>query len=143
MSCAAKEAGAGVRFRTSVLERLVAEARAGAPLEVCGILAADADGIVVAAFPLTNVAASETYYSIDPAEQFAAYRQSRDEGLEAIGAYHSHPASPARPSATDIAEAHDPEGLYVIVSLAATPDVRAWRIARGTATEIDIEPTEG
>lgn len=104
-----------VRFRVSVLEQLMTEARAGAPFEICGILAADVDGIVVAAYPLTNVAASETYYSIDPGEQLAAYQHFRDAGLEAIGAYHSHPASPARPSATDIAEAYDPDGLYVIV----------------------------
>lgn len=131
-----------VRFRTTVLERLVREARSGAPLEVCGVLAAE-DGTVVGVYPLRNVAASETYYSLDPAEQFAAYRQARDEGLDVVGAYHSHPASPARPSDTDIAEAYDAEGLYVIVSLAETPDVRAWRIADGVATELDIEPTEG
>lgn len=131
-----------VRFRTSVLERLVAEARAGAPLEVCGVLAADGEG-VSAVYPLTNTAASETYYSLDPEEQFAAYQQARAEGLDVVGAYHSHPASPARPSETDIAEAHDPGGVYVIVSLAATPDVRAWRIADGVTTEVEIEPTEG
>lgn len=131
-----------VKFEPAALERLVAEARAGAPIEVCGVLGADGD-VVSAVVPLTNVAASETYYSIDPAEQFAAYRLVRDEGLSVIGAYHSHPASPARPSETDIAEAYDPGGLYVIVSLADTPDVRAWRIADGVATEVDIEPTEG
>ena len=58
-----------------------------------------------------------------------------------VGAYHSHPRSPAVPSATDIAEAVPGAFLYVIVSLALPdrPDVRAYRIVSGASSEVAIE----
>ncbi|MBI5232042.1 MAG: M67 family metallopeptidase [Coriobacteriales bacterium] len=126
----------------ALLEQLHAQANADAPLETCGILAGT-DGEVSALYPVRNAAASATYYSIDPAEQFATYTTIRESGAEVIGVYHSHPASPARPSATDIADAHDPEALYLIISLLGEPTVRAWRIAEGVTDEVTIEPTEG
>jgi [CysO sulfur-carrier protein]-S-L-cysteine hydrolase len=52
-----------------------------------------------------------------------------------VGIYHSHPRSPAEPSQTDINLAHYPHWLYVIVSLAGEPNVRAWRIADGKVEE--------
>ena len=53
--------------------------------------------------------------------------------------YHSHPRSAAEPSQTDINLAEYPDYLYVIVSLAGEPDVRAWRIADGKVTEEEVE----
>ena len=53
-----------------------------------------------------------------------------EEGYE-VGVYHSHPRSPAEPSQTDINLATYPHWLYLIVSLAGDPEVRAWRIADG------------
>ena len=52
--------------------------------------------------------------------------------------YHSHPRSPAEPSQTDINLAHYPHWIYLIVSLAAEPDVRAWRINDGHVSEEPI-----
>jgi proteasome lid subunit RPN8/RPN11 len=78
-----------------------------------------------------NLHAQATRYLIDPADHFAAIRSARADGLEVIGAYHSHPTSAAIPSATDIAEADSgADFLYVIVSL-LDDDVRAYRIDAG------------
>jgi len=128
-----------VRIGQTVIDQLIAHARGDAPLEACGYLAAR-DGVVVALFRLRNVDASAEHFSFDPAEQFSALRQMRAAGLRMRAVYHSHPASPARPSAEDIRLAYDPALYYVIVSLAqAEPDVKAFAIRGG---EVLAEPLE-
>ncbi len=128
-----------MRIGQTVIDQLIAHARGDAPLEACGYLAAR-DGVVVALFRLRNVDASAEHFSFDPAEQFSALRQMRAAGLRMRAVYHSHPASPARPSAEDIRLAYDPALYYVIVSLAqAEPDVKAFAIRGG---EVLAEPLE-
>ncbi|HEY3317981.1 MAG TPA: M67 family metallopeptidase [Coriobacteriia bacterium] len=127
----------------SLLDTLVAYALDGLPNEVCGILGGK-DGRVERVLPLTNAAASPEFYEVIPEEQLAAYADLYDAGLVALGVYHSHPASPARPSATDVALAHDPAAVYAIVSLQdrSNPEVRAYRVRDGEVTEIAITKTE-
>jgi len=76
-------------------------------------------------------------YSLDPASLLAAFNAA-EEGY-GVAIYHSHPRSAAEPSQTDINLAEYPEYLYVIVSLAGEPDVRAWQIADGKVTEEAVE----
>lgn len=127
----------------SVLAEIVEQARRGAPLEICGLLAGSGE-TVVRAYQLTNVTGREDYYTADPFEQMAVFRTLRDEGLESLAIYHSHPASPARPSAEDIANANDPDVAYVIVSLLepASPVTKAFSIRDGESREIPIDTTE-
>jgi proteasome lid subunit RPN8/RPN11 len=125
-----------MRIRRAVLEAMVAHARAEAPLECCGLLLAGTD-VIDECRPAVNLRRSTVAYQVDPRDHFAAIRDARRAGRQVIGAYHSHPASPAVPSATDIAEAYDAQFFYVIVSLAPPdPDVRAYRIQNGTVTEV-------
>ncbi len=120
-------------------DAIVHHARREAPLEACGYLA-EKDGIVVQHFPLTNADASEEHYSLKPEEQFAALRQMRAAGLTLRAVYHSHPASPARPSAEDIRLAHDPGISYVIVSLLNGEEhMKSFRIAGGTVATEEME----
>ncbi len=73
-----------------------------------------------------NLDARPTRYLIDPESHFAAIRTARSEGRDVVGAYHSHPASPPVPSATDVAEANSgSDFLYVIVSL-IDEEIRAY-----------------
>ncbi len=124
-----------VRILPRVIDAIIDHARRDAPLECCGLLAARG-GIIDEAIPARNLKASPIVFLIDPADHFAALKRTRAEGREIVGAYHSHPRSPAVPSATDLAEAHYEEFLYVIVSLAgATPDVRAYRLVPGPRFE--------
>ncbi|MBI4396613.1 MAG: M67 family metallopeptidase [Elusimicrobia bacterium] len=124
-------------IRPNIVEEILAQARQAAPIEACGYLA-EKDGVVVRLHKLTNVDASPEHFSLDPAEQFAAVRAFRSEGLKLRAVYHSHPASPARPSAEDIRLAFDPSLSYVIVSLMdATPVFKSFKIQNGS-----VEPEE-
>ena len=118
---------------------MAGHAKKEAPLEACGYLAAK-DGMIAALYALTNIDKSGEHFSFDPKEQFAAVRDARTKGLEICAVYHSHPASPARPSEEDIKLAHDPQMLYVIVSLAQErEDVRAFRIKNKSVEPVALE----
>jgi len=122
-----------------VLDAVVAHARAEAPNECCGLLLGRA-GAIDEALPARNVRRSPAAFQVDPVDHFAAIRRTRAEGREILGAYHSHPHSAALPSATDIAEAHYPEFLHLIVSLAGpAPEVRGYHIRSGEAVEGELE----
>lgn len=109
---------------------MLAHAREDAPRECCGLLIGKGDS-VVRSVRAKNLDTQDTRYLIDPTDHFRAIRGARAEGLDVIGAYHSHPSSAPIPSATDIAEATSgAEFLYVIVSLIGD-DVRAYRMDAG------------
>ncbi|MFH7319309.1 M67 family metallopeptidase [Desulfurivibrio sp. D14AmB] len=121
-----------------VITALLAHGRRDEPNEACGYLAAR-DGVVCRHFELTNIDAAPDHYTMDPAEQFAVIRQIRAEGLQLVAVYHSHPATPARPSLEDLRLAHDPKMVYVIVSLmAGVAPVRAFKINAGVETEVPL-----
>jgi len=92
------------------------------PHECCGVLlgnAMDDERRVIAVARCRNTRHDSPHnrYSIDPAELVRVQRQAREEGLEIIGFYHSHPDHPARWSQTDLAEAHWTGCSYVITSV--------------------------
>lgn len=129
-----------IRVRPGVPEALLAEARRTPQLECCGLLAGTG-GVISAILPARNALASATAYSIAPDELFALFRRMREGRLDHLGIYHSHPATENAPSPSDIAQAYYPEVAYFIVlpSGDASRPVRAFRIAGGHATELDIE----
>ncbi len=124
--------------------RKIAEhAAAAAPKEACGLVAGLEESgrrIVTRIYPLTNMDDSAEHFSLDPKEQFAAVKDMRANGWTLIGNYHSHPASPARPSAEDIRLAFDPQASYLIISLqdAARPVLKAFSIRQGFVSEEEI-----
>lgn len=124
-----------------VIEAMIRHAREDAPLECCGLLIG-ADTLVDECVRTRNARASETAYMVEPSEHFAALKRARLDGRAVLGAYHSHPRSPAIPSPTDLAEAYDPDLLYVIVSLARRdfPDVRGYRLAEGNFVPAPLVP---
>ena len=128
-----------MKLRRVALDSIIAHAQREAPHECCGLLVGGGD-CIADAVPARNVCDSPTRYRIDPTDHFATIRRVRQEGRAIIGAYHSHPASPATPSPTDIAEAFDQQFLHVIVSLrdARRADVRAYRIGNGTFQEVPL-----
>ena len=119
--------------------RIVAQARAEAPQECCGMIAGPL-GRPERLYALTNAAASPTFYQVDDAELFRVWRDIDERGWEVLAIYHSHPASAAYPSATDIELAAWPDAVYLICSLAdsAAPDLRGFRIVDGRITEVEI-----
>ncbi len=126
-----------MKIKQSIIDQLIQHAQADAPVEACGYLAETGE-VVTTIIRLKNVDNSPEHFSFAPAEQFAAVRQMRATGQRLRAVYHSHPATPARPSQEDIRLANDPSLSYVIVSLAGPgPDVKSFRIRDG---QVEVEP---
>ena len=122
-----------VTIPAAVVREMLAHASMESPRECCGLLIGKGSA-VSRSVRARNLDAKATRYLIDPEDHFAAIRAARTDGLEVVGAYHSHPFSAPVPSAADIADANNgSDFLYVIVSPAGD-DVRAYRIEEGTVT---------
>ncbi len=123
----------------SVGRGLLTHARNEAPLECCGLLIGTKEQVVRSA-RARNICQSPTRYRVDPVDHFEAIRTARNEGLEVVGAYHSHPASLPRPSETDLSQANYPHFVYVIVSLVSkeTEAIRGYRLRSGQATQVEL-----
>jgi proteasome lid subunit RPN8/RPN11 len=136
--------GGGASIPALLLQELIDAARAGVPNEACGLLVSDRyhadDGAPARYVPLTNAAASPYRYLIDPQEQLRAWLEIEDAGEVVWAIFHSHVASPAVPSETDVGLAYFPDSLYVICSVAEPdqPAVRAWSIRDDTVTEVQL-----
>ena len=134
------------------LAAMVAHVRAAAPNEGCGMLGGR-DGTVCQVFPARNAAASPIRFIIHPADLLEIVRTVEHErDWQIVGIFHSHVASPAYPSATDVAEAEFDMGggelaerylgaVHVIISLAnpAAPDVRGFTIRQGEIREVPLQ----
>ena len=123
------------------VDEMIAHAIEDAPNECCGIIAG-ADGTATKLFRAKNSEASPYRYNVDPNDLFRIFREcdSNDWTFHVI--YHSHTASEAYPSPTDVRLAQNwPDAYYILVSLQDRdkPVVRAFRIEDGTVTEDPIE----
>jgi len=121
-----------VRLTPEQRSAMVDHAREIAPNECCGYLRAS-DGRVEEVVRAKSLRNSPYGYELDP-DSLLAVNRLDDEGFE-VGIYHSHPRSAAQPSQTDINLAYYPDWIYLIVSLAGEPEVRAWRIRDGRVEE--------
>jgi proteasome lid subunit RPN8/RPN11 len=133
-----------VKIARPLLDDIVEHARADAPNECCGMIAAR-DGHAVVVHRATNVAASPLRYEIDGMEQYRIQSAIEDAGHDLGAIYHSHTRSAPYPSQTDVNLAFYPESLYVIVGVAEpeAPEVRAYRIVDGQISEAQLEIVEG
>lgn len=128
------------------IDAVIAHARRDHPDEACGVIAGPAGSDRPERFiPMVNAARSPTFYEFDSMDLLKLYREmdSRDE--EPIVVYHSHTATEAYPSRTDISYASEPNAHYLLVST-RDPDsaeVRSFRIVDGVVTEeeVTIVPT--
>ena len=130
-------------------DAIVAHAKRDHPDEACGIVAGpEGSDRAERVLEMTNAASSPTFYEFDSGELLALYKEMWDRDEEPVVVYHSHTATEAYPSRTDISLASEPQAHYVLVSTAESPDgdgplsVRAYRILDGKVTEEDIEVTE-
>lgn len=121
-------------------EDMVAYSRKELPNEACGLLAGSRKGrdkVVERIYFLANIDRSREHFSMDAEEQFKAIAHSRANGWELLGNFHSHPATPSRPSEEDKRLAFDPRLSYFILSLREEdqPVLKSFQIAAGYATE--------
>ena len=119
---------------------IINHAMRDAPRECCGIIAGRG-AVPMRLYETHNVAAGNRLYEIDPAQLIdLEFRELPAQGSEIVAIYHSHPASPAYPSATDIELAFWPDAVFLICSLAnrEQPEVRGFRIRNGAIHEVLI-----
>ncbi len=124
-----------------MVDEMIAHARADHPDEACGIVAGPAGSDTPTRLVrMINAERSPTFYRFDSAEQLALYKDldARDE--EVVVVYHSHTATHAYPSRTDVSYAGEPQAHYVLVSTRdpERAEVRSYRIVDGEVTEESI-----
>ncbi|MGN6780936.1 MAG: Mov34/MPN/PAD-1 family protein [Marmoricola sp.] len=134
-------------------DAIVAHAKRDHPDEACGMVlgpeGADRPERFVA---MVNAAGSPTFYEYDSTELLELYKEMWKRDEEPVVVYHSHTATEAYPSRTDVSYASEPHAHYVLVStrhhgretgLAGDEvEFRSFRIVDGTVTEEDVEVVE-
>ncbi len=131
-----------LRVPSEIRDAIIAHARRDHPNEACGVVAGPAGSDQpVRLVEMLNSAASPTFYQFDSIEQLKVWTAMDDAEEEPVIIYHSHTATEAYPSRTDIAYANEPAAHYVLVSTAdpATTDFRSFRIVDGVVSEESVE----
>jgi proteasome lid subunit RPN8/RPN11 len=129
----------------AIVDKIIAHARADHPDEACGVVAgalgSDRPGRFI---PMENAERSPTFYRFDSLEQLRVWRELDDQDEEPVVIYHSHTATEASPSRTDITYASEPNAHYVLVSTRDPEDVefRSYRILDGEVTEEEVRVVE-
>jgi [CysO sulfur-carrier protein]-S-L-cysteine hydrolase len=128
---------------------IVAHARTDHPDEACGIVAGPVGSDRPERFvPMVNAARSPTFYEFGSADLLALYQDLDVRDEEPVIVYHSHTATEAYPSRTDISYASEPAAHYVLVSTREGPDeeapveFRSFHIVDGVVTEEDVRVVE-
>ena len=90
----------------ALLDKIIEHARKDHPDEACGVIAGPAGSDSPGRFiPMLNAERSPTFYRFDSREQLRVWRAMDDNDEEAVVIYHSHTATEAYPSRTDISYA--------------------------------------
>jgi proteasome lid subunit RPN8/RPN11 len=131
-----------LRITRELRDQIVDHARRDHPDEACGIIAGPEGSDDPQRFvPMLNAERSPTFYRFDSMEQFRVWKEMDERDEEPIVIYHSHTATEAHPSRTDIGLASEPGAHYVLVSTREpdTTEFRSFRIVDGV---VDEEPVE-
>jgi proteasome lid subunit RPN8/RPN11 len=126
-------------------DQIADHARADHPDEACGVLAGPAGSDRPERFiAMTNAARSPTFYEFDSTEQFRVWTEMDDRDEEPVVIYHSHTATEAYPSRTDISYANEPGAHYVLVSTRDPQELefRSFRIRDGEVAEEPVTVVE-
>jgi proteasome lid subunit RPN8/RPN11 len=131
-----------LRISAELRDGIVEHARRDHPDEACGVVAGPAgtdrpERLV----PMTNAERSPTFYRFDSMEQLRVWRDMDDRDEEPVVIYHSHTATEAYPSRTDVGLAAEPGAHYVLVST-RDPDTVEFRSFRIVDGEVEEEPVE-
>jgi [CysO sulfur-carrier protein]-S-L-cysteine hydrolase len=129
----------------ALYDKIVEHARKDHPDEACGVIAGPAGSDTPVRFiPMLNAARSPTFYEFDSMELLRVWREMDDNDEEAVVIYHSHTATEAYPSRTDIAYANEPQAHYVLVSTRDEEhsEFRSYRITDGEVTEEPVSVAE-
>lgn len=134
-----------LRIDKTTYDAIVAHARRDHPDEACGVVAGPVGSDEPRRFiPMVNAARSPTFYEFDSADLLKLYRELDDRDEEPVIIYHSHTATQAYPSRTDISYASEPGAHYVLVSTRDpdTVEFRSFRIVDSVVTEEEVTVVE-
>jgi proteasome lid subunit RPN8/RPN11 len=134
-----------LRIDRATYDQIVAHARRDHPDEACGVVAGPAGSDRPERFvPMLNAARSPTFYEFGSGDLLRLYREMDDRDEEPVVIYHSHTATEAYPSRTDISLAQEPDAHYVLVSTREPDhtDFRSYRIVDGEVTEEEVTVVE-
>jgi [CysO sulfur-carrier protein]-S-L-cysteine hydrolase len=138
-----------LRIDRATYDAIVVHAKKDHPDEACGVVAGPEGSDRPERFvPMLNAARSPTFYEFDPRDLLGLYRDMEARGEEPVVVYHSHTATEAYPSRTDIALASEPSAHYVLVSTRVhgnsegPVEFRSYRIIDGEVTEEDVSVRE-
>ena len=126
-------------------DAIVAHAKRDHPDEACGVVAGPEGSDRPERFvPMVNAASSPTFYEFDPTDLLRLYREMDANDEEPVVVYHSHTATEAYPSRTDIGLAMEPNAHYVLVSTRehgnndGPVEFRSYRIIDDEVTEEEV-----
>ena len=125
----------------TIVDAIVAHARRDHPDEACGVVAGPIGAdLPTRLIPMDNAARSMTFYEFDSLEQLRVWREMDDNDEEPVVIYHSHTATEAYPSRTDVSFAGEPNAHYLLVSTREddSEEIRSFRIVDGVVTEEEI-----
>jgi [CysO sulfur-carrier protein]-S-L-cysteine hydrolase len=131
-----------LKISADLRDQIVEHARRDHPDEACGVIAGPAGSDRPERFvAMLNAARSPTFYEFDSMEQLRVWREMDDRDEEPVVIYHSHTATEAHPSRTDINLAGEPGAHYVLVSTRSADETefRSFRIVDGEVTEEPVE----
>lgn len=133
-----------VALPRNVVNQILHHAQTAPEDEVCGLIGIGSDGARV--YPVANVA-SDTHrlFAMEPKGQIDAMRKMREAGETLFAIYHSHPHTPATPSAIDLQQAAYPDALYLIISLdtKGVMEMRGYRLRESAVESVELELLEG
>jgi [CysO sulfur-carrier protein]-S-L-cysteine hydrolase len=137
--------GAVLTLDRATYDAIVAHAKRDHPDEACGIVAGpEGSDRAERLVEMVNAAGSPTFYEFDSTDLLRLYREMDDRDEEPVVIYHSHTATEAYPSRTDIGLAMEPRAHYVLVSTRehgnndGAVEFRSYRIVDGEVTEEDV-----
>lgn len=138
-----------LKIGQATYDAIVAHAKKDHPDEACGVVAGpEASDRPERFIPMVNAARSPTFYELDPVALLALYKEMDARGEEPVVVYHSHTATEAYPSRTDIGLASEPNAHYVLVSTRehgnseGPVEFRSYRIIDGEVTEEEVSVVE-
>jgi len=133
-----------LRIDRALYEAIIDHARRDHPDEACGVIAGPAGSDRPQRFiAMENAERSPTFYRFDSLEQLKVWREMDDRDEEPVVIYHSHTATEAYPSRTDVSFASEPGAHYVLASTREpeTTEFRSFRIVDGVIAEEPVEIT--
>ncbi len=127
-----------MKIPQEIIDKLISQARQDAPNESCGYLLGTSGpegDVVTEHYWMENIDHSPEHFSFAPKDQFTALRYARGKGLKILANWHSHPASPSRPSQEDLRLANDPTIRYAILSLYEGVHLNSFKIQNGEVVD--------